>query len=168
MRRLILASLILSAAAVSGGCALPPELGRIELPGTRPIPQTTPQRQIVINTAVAQLGTRYKYDGNDKLGFDDGGLAQYCYARAGIEIPLQPQDQFYTGQPVSFAQARSADLLFYRIRQGHEDRLHVGIYLGNGEIIHVSSERDKVVLDAVDTSWWLDRFVGGVDILRDD
>lgn len=132
----------------------------------RTVPDTD-ARAAVVNYAVAQLASPYKYGGDGRTGFDDSGLVAFCYRQAGYELPLDRESQLRTGQPIRFANARPGDLLFYRISEsvGEEPTLHVGIFTGDGKMVHAWRQRDKVVSDTVDSPFWFERLVAVIKIL---
>ena len=75
------------------------------------------------------LGVRYVYGGSTpSSGFDCSGLTAYVYRQIGINLPHQSGAQAAYGRRVSSAQAQPGDLVWH---PGH-----VGIYIGNGQMIH--------------------------------
>lgn len=143
---------------IAGGCA-----SHLIQPG-----ETTGARANVVSIAGAQVGEPYKYGGADKYGFDADGLVYYSYLQANFAIPRDAEGQLRTGQPVVFFEARPADLLFYRIKPkqaGSEDGLHVGVYVGDGQMVHAPLGRDEVVLETINNPYWMQRLVGAVKIL---
>lgn len=129
---------------------------------------STPARAAVVSAAGAQVGVPYMYGGVSRRGFDASGLAFFSYKTAGFRIPRDIEGQLRVGRMVTFAQAEPADLLFYRLspkQTGTDDGLHVGVYVGNGEMVHAPLDRDEVVLETVDNPYWLQRFITAVKLL---
>ena len=129
------------------------------------IPETTDARSKVVSYAVAQISTAYRFEGEDRTGFDDSGLVAFCYREAGYRLPREHEGQIKTGQPIRFAQAQPGDILFYRYDDGSNDKLHSGIYLGNGQMVHASLKRDEVVNEVIDNPFWFQRLVAVIKIL---
>lgn len=77
------------------------------------------------------LGVPYLWGGTTPKGFDCSGLAQYVYNEAGIKLPRTSEEMWTVGQQVSEAQAQPGDLVFF---EGNPPG-HVGIYIGNGQMI---------------------------------
>ena len=131
-------------------------------------PETTPARAEVISLAGAQVGSPYKFEGADRHGFDAAGLVYFSFNRAGFEVPRTAEGQLRAAHAISFYDARPADLLFSRLstgQSGAERGLHVGIYMGHGEMVHAPLSRDEVVLERVDTPYWLQRLVTAARLL---
>lgn len=114
----------------------------------------------VANVAERQIGVR-RAEGSaattPERGFDCSGLTLYCYRHgAGIEIGRTTQDQRHRGRIVGRDGLRRGDLVFF-----YPGWSHVGIYAGNGQVIHSSSSAKKVVKATI----WKD-FVGGVKVIE--
>lgn len=98
---------------------------------------TSGSRAAVVAYAQRFLGVPYVWGGTTPAGFDCSGLVQYVYRNSvGIKLPRVSQAQRNVGTRVSRAQALPGDMVNYN----H----HVGIYLGNGYMIHAPKPRDKV------------------------
>lgn len=106
--------------------------------------QTNPQGDNeIINTAKSFLGTPYLWGGTSPSGFDCSGFTQYVLAQNGKSIPRTSQEQFASGQAVDKSQLQAGDLVFYDWTGGTE-ATHVGIYEGNGKMIHAPHKGDVV------------------------
>ena len=106
--------------------------------------QTNPQGDNeIINTAKSFLGTPYLWGGTTPSGFDCSGFVQYVLAQNGKSIPRTSQEQFASGQAVDKSQLQAGDLVFYDWSGGTE-ATHVGIYEGNGKMIHAPHSGDVV------------------------
>lgn len=77
------------------------------------------------------LGRPYVWGASGPSGFDCSGLMQWAYAQAGVSLPRTSQAQRYAGRMVPLSQARPGDLVAYRA-----DASHIGMYVGNGQVIH--------------------------------
>ncbi|MEU8571460.1 NlpC/P60 family protein [Streptomyces pathocidini] len=77
-------------------------------------------------------------------GFDCSGLMQWAYAQAGVAIPRTSQGQRYAGRVVPVSAARPGDLITYR-----GDASHVGMYVGNGQVVHAPYPGARVRYDPV-------------------
>lgn len=129
------------------------------------LPPTTDARAAVVGQAVAQISAPYRYGGAQRTGFDDSGLVYFAFQEAGYEIPRAHEGQLRAGQPIRFAEARPGDLLFYHYDDGSDYKLHTGVYLGNGQMVHASLKRDEVVNEIVDNPFWFQRLVAVIKIL---
>ena len=106
--------------------------------------QTNPQGEsAVVDSARKYLGTPYVWGGTSPSGFDCSGFVQYVLAQNGKSIPRTSQEQFASGQAVDKSQLQAGDLVFYDWSGGTE-ATHVGIYEGNGKMIHAPHSGDVV------------------------
>jgi cell wall-associated NlpC family hydrolase len=121
-------------------------------------------RQQIIEAALGQLGRPYVYGGRDPSGFDCSGLVQYAYSEAGVVAPRDTRSQREAGQRVDFDEAQPGDLLFYRFE--NSGGLHVGLYLGDGRMIHAPASGRQVSLVEVDAPVWKRRFLDTIRLLR--
>lgn len=104
-------------------------------------------RQGVVNYAMQFLGGRYAYGQNDPhTGVDCSGFTRYILANyAGIYLNRTAASQSAQGSPVSIDKARPGDLLFYGGGGGIN---HVALYIGNGQVIHASNERNGIIVSS--------------------
>ncbi|GAA4554565.1 C40 family peptidase [Amycolatopsis samaneae] len=136
----------------------------------------------VIDAAMAQRGVPYAWGGStangrsqgirdggvadahgdyNKIGFDCSGLALYAYAQVGITLPRTADAQFATGTRIpkeaGLAALKPADLVFYSPGGIH----HVGIYLGNGQMINAYESGTVIRVDTVN----MGEYAGAVRLL---
>ncbi|GAP53409.1 C40 family peptidase [Streptomyces azureus] len=81
--------------------------------------------------ARAQIGKPYVWGAVGPGSYDCSGLTQAAWKAAGVTLPRTTYDQVNAGTTVSLADARPGDLVFF-----YDDITHVGIYIGNGMMIH--------------------------------
>ncbi|MEI4273672.1 C40 family peptidase [Klenkia sp. LSe6-5] len=98
-----------------------------------------------IQTALAQVGKPYVVGADGPDGFDCSGLTQFAYAAAGISLPHSSRAQSGLGAPVSRADLQPGDLVFY-----YSPVSHVGLYIGNGQMVHASVSGRPVAVTSVD------------------
>ncbi|MEI5100111.1 NlpC/P60 family protein [Streptomyces sp. PmtG] len=97
-----------------------------------------------IAAARSAVGKPYVWGANGPTGFDCSGLTQWSYAQAGVGLPRTSQAQRYAGQQVPLSQAKPGDLVTYR-----DDASHVGMYVGNGQVVHAPYPGAAVRYDPV-------------------
>ncbi|MFG3030966.1 NlpC/P60 family protein [Streptomyces sp. NPDC048253] len=81
--------------------------------------------------ARAQIGKPYVWGATGPDSYDCSGLTQAVWKAAGVTLPRTTYDQVDAGTTVSLADARPGDLIFF-----YDDVSHVGVYIGNGMMIH--------------------------------
>ncbi len=104
--------------------------------------------QVAVDTALAQLGDPYVWAGSGPDVFDCSGLTQYAYAAAGIELPHSSSMQSGIGAYVPRDQLQPGDLVFFYSPVGH-----VGMYIGDGQMVHAPQAGETVEIIPVDSVW---------------
>ncbi|MFE0103773.1 NlpC/P60 family protein [Streptomyces sp. NPDC059009] len=97
-----------------------------------------------IAAARQAVGRPYVWGANGPSGFDCSGLTQWSYAQAGVGLPRTSQEQRYAGRQVSLSEAEPGDLVAYR-----DDASHIGMYVGNGQVVHAPYPGAPVRYDPV-------------------
>ena len=131
--------------------------------------------QAVVAAATAQLGVPYSWGGGDAAGpslgigsgakttgFDCSGLVLYAVAQAsggGIELPHSSELQATMGTAVSAADIQPGDVIAFALGADHSDFDHIGIYIGNNEMIDAPDTGAVVRVDTLD-SYWQERAFG--------
>ena len=132
----------------AGAMTTASSLGGVGVLGAAPVGQAVTGSQVVADAA-QYIGVPYQWGGTSPTtGFDCSGLVQHVYADLGIALPRTSQEQATVGSPVaSLADARPGDLLFFEPGPGGPG--HVGIYIGNGQIIDAPHTGTSVQIQAV-------------------
>lgn len=94
-------------------------------------------RHSLLALAKEQLRSRYVYGGSRPGAFDCSGLTSYLYAQHGISLYRSATAQLQNGIVVAKEGLQVGDLIFFREGRGLVS--HVGIYVGNNQMIHASS-----------------------------
>ncbi|MEU8533159.1 C40 family peptidase [Streptomyces parvulus] len=81
--------------------------------------------------ARAQIGKPYVWGATGPGSYDCSGLTQAAWKAAGVSLPRVTYDQVNAGTTVPVSQAQPGDLVFF-----YDDLSHVGLYIGNGMMIH--------------------------------
>ncbi|MGM0858215.1 MAG: C40 family peptidase [Pseudomonadota bacterium] len=113
------------------------------------------ERALILSHAQQSLGTPYRLGGNTPDGLDCSGLVEMVYQAAGISVPRTADQQFR--QLPSVDAPRPGDVLFFGARQ---KATHVGIYRGQGQMIHAPGSGREVVSVPLDVDYWQQRFLG--------
>ena len=97
----------------------------------------------IVDYAYKFLGTPYVWGGTSPSGFDCSGFTQYVFKNAaGVSLPRTTYDQINEGTPVAYSDLQPGDLVFPHTG-------HVGIYVGNGQMIHAPSTGDVIKVSSV-------------------
>ena len=92
-----------------------------------------------VSIAMQYLGVPYVWGGASPGGFDCSGLTSYVYAQLGIGLSHYTGSQWNEGTRVPADQLMPGDLVFF-----HSDLHHMGMYIGNGQMIHAPQTGDVV------------------------
>ncbi|WP_448641521.1 C40 family peptidase [Geodermatophilus sp. URMC 63] len=106
-----------------------------------------PAAAVAVQTALAQLGDPYVWGSSGPDGFDCSGLTQYAYAAAGISLPHSSGAQAELGTPVARADLEPGDVVYF-----YSPVSHVGIYVGDGKMVHARTFGSPVAVTSVDQS----------------
>lgn len=107
-----------------------------------PFATMTTNQTKVVNKAIEQLGKPYAWGASGPNSFDCGRLVKYVYKQAvNMELSMGTTTQEKYGTEVSLNSLLPGDLLFYGDRG---NTYHVGIYIGNGQMIHAPKPGETV------------------------
>jgi cell wall-associated NlpC family hydrolase len=113
-----------------------------------PAAAPTQAAQIAVNTALAQVGKPYAWGGAGPYSYDCSGLVMAAYAAAGIYLPHSSRMQSTIGTPVAYNALQPGDLVFFYSPVGH-----VGMYIGNGQMVHASTYGQPVKVIPLAYMW---------------
>lgn len=137
-----------SPAAVAGspGRNRPTVPAAATAPAVEPIaiPPTSPAAGIAVAEALRQLGKPYVFATNGPDTFDCSGLTQWAWAHAGVAMPHYTVSQFNAFPHVPLDQLQPGDLVFFNIDLGH-----MGMYIGNGNIVQAPRTGDVVKISSL-------------------
>ncbi len=111
----------------------------------------------VVAKAMEYIGTPYVYGGSSPYGFDCSGFAMYVYQKMGVSLNRTAAGQMLNGYRVSLQELQQGDLVFFGSR-GNID--HVGIYVGNGNMVHAPYTGRSVCVESIYGSYYGPRLVG--------
>jgi len=120
-------------------------------------PAASSKGQAIVNQAKKYLGVRYVYGGTSPKGFDCSGLVQYVCKSVGISVNRTAASQFSNGKAVNKKDLQPGDLLFFS-KGGRIS--HVGIYVGNGQMIHAPQTGDVVKYSSINSAYRVKGYVG--------
>ena len=124
--------------AIAGPTLRAPSVGSLP-------PAPGPEAAVAVQTALAQVGDPYVWGSSGPDGFDCSGLTSYAYAAAGIALPHSSRAQSGMGVEVARADLQPGDLVFF-----YSPISHVGLYIGNGMMVHARTFGQPVAVTTVD------------------
>ena len=102
----------------------------------------------IVSIAESMLGVKYKFGGASSSGIDCSGLCVYCYAQVGVSLPHgATQIWKKSGVSVPRSEIKAGDIVCYDYGSYCG---HVAIYVGNGQVIHASATKGKVIYGKLD------------------
>lgn len=123
--------------------------------------------QLLISSAKDLLGTPYVWGGTSLQdgGFDCSGFTKSVYKKVGYDLNRVSTDQAKQGVPVDKSDLQPGDLVFYSLSDTGLIS-HVGLYLGDGKMIHSPKTGDSVKITDITTGFWQSRFVTARRIIQ--
>ncbi len=101
---------------------------------------------VAVQVALDQLGDAYSWGAAGPSRFDCSGLTMYAWGKAGVSLSHSSASQFGEGRRVSRANLMPGDLVFFGTSSIH----HVGMYIGNGKMVHAPNPSKPVQVNDVD------------------
>lgn len=142
----------LTAVATTDPTATIPATPTTSVPAlTSPLPAGHPEAAQI---ALQYIGVPYLWGGESPNGFDCSGLVSYVFAELGVDLPHSAADQYGYGVDVPRNQLQPGDLVFF------DSLNHVGIYIGNNEIVNAPDTGSFVRIDSLSEPWYANHYVG--------
>jgi cell wall-associated NlpC family hydrolase len=106
--------------------------------------------------ALTLQGTRYRYGGATRDGFDCSGLVFYAHRQLGLEVPRTSSDQAEEAEEIKPRKLRRGDLVFFKIDSRKVN--HVGIYIGKHRFVHAPGAGKPVTVNSLDDEFYAETF----------
>ncbi|WP_327583921.1 C40 family peptidase [Nonomuraea sp. NBC_00507] len=131
--------------------------GNPESPGIQYTGPASGNARSALEFAFAQVGKPYRFGGTGPGSFDCSGLVQTAWRTAGVSLPRTTYDQWSwgAGRRVSLDTIEPGDLLFSK------GLGHMGMYAGDGKMVHAPQTGDVVKVVDLD-DYWRTRLLGAV------
>lgn len=123
-------------------------------------------RTNVENFSKTCKGTRYKYAGKDKNGFDCSGFTSYVFKKYNVNLSSSSSAQAQQGRKIAVSQSKKGDLLFF----GSAGKVsHVALVLSNTAegitVIHSTSSKGVIVQNVSQSSYWKPKILFARDVI---
>lgn len=119
-----------------------------------------PSQQQIVNEAKRFLNLPYLWAGTSALGFDCSGIIYAVYKNHGILIPRDSFYQATKGKVVSKSNLQPGDLVFFAGNSGKGKVYHVGLYVGDGKMIHAPNASSKVKIESINAGAYKRNYSG--------
>lgn len=115
--------------------------------------------QLIMDEALKYHGYPYVFGGsNPQTSFDCSGIVQWCFGKAGINLPRTAQMQYNVTQHLSLSEAKAGDLVFFHSTYATSDYVtHIGIYVGNNRMYHAG---DPIGYADLNEAYWQAHLIG--------
>ena len=110
-----------------------------------------PSVAAAIKAATAKLGSPYVWGADGPDTFDCSGLMVWAWEKAGVSLPRTSQQQAKYGTAVPLSKIRAGDLVTSDWGSGPSS--HVGLYIGNGKLIHAPRPGRNVTVANLDATY---------------
>lgn len=97
-----------------------------------------------LSAAQSKIGSPYVWGATGPNSFDCSGLTSWAYAQAGVSIPRTSQSQASAGTRLTMSQLKPGDLVLF-----YSDLHHVGLYAGNGQVLHAPRSGETVRYESI-------------------
>ncbi|GAA3963825.1 C40 family peptidase [Gordonia caeni] len=109
------------------------------------VPKGTSPAMVAVHAALTRIGDPYVWGATGPDKFDCSGLMVWAYKQAGKTLPRTSEAQMGGGTPVDRKDLKPGDLIIY-----YPDAHHVGLYVGDGYVIHASTFGVPVAVVPID------------------
>jgi len=120
-----------------------------------------PSGEDLVETGMQFLGLPYLWAGASGFGFDCSGFTYTIFKSHGITIPRDSSVQATHGTPVEKENLQKGDLLFFAYEEGKGNVHHVGMYIGDGKMIHSPNSSSTVeIIDVFESDYYASEYAG--------
>ncbi len=128
---------------------------------------STSKADQIVSTGKRYLHRPYNFGApaGSTRSFDCSSFTQYVYGKNGIDLPRTSKAQSNVGTYVKKSNLRKGDLVFFSTPSSRGRIAHVGIYAGNGKILHTYG-KPGVTYSDLNSSWWSSHYITARRVIR--
>lgn len=121
----------------------------------------------IIATGSNYIGTPYQYGApaGQTKSFDCSSFIQYIFGQHSIMLPRTSKDQYNQGVWVSRSNLQKGDLVFFSTN-GTGTVNHLGVYVGDGKMLHASSSKGVMISTFAGNPYWEPRYMGAKRVIK--
>jgi cell wall-associated NlpC family hydrolase len=142
----------------AGKAAVEPQAAQLGEVAGPEAPATAARIEEIGKTAAQFIGTPYRFGGEGPAGIDCSSFVQQVFREHQIDLPRTAREQSQVGSEVAQGDLRKGDLVFFQTYASYPS--HVGIYLGDGKMIHASSGKGEVAISDINSGYYRSRYLG--------
>lgn len=129
------------------------------------ITSRTSKINAIISNAHKALGKPYKRGATGPNAYDCSGLTYSLYLNhAGVKLNRSSKEQVKNGMGVEKSELVPGDIVLFRT--SGKSIGHAGLYIGDGNMIHASSGKNRVMVTPIDQDWYKKRYVTARRIIK--
>lgn len=113
-------------------------------PAATPVATPALRGSSALTHALRKLGSPYVWGATGPNSFDCSGLVKWAYQQVGVSLPRTSRAMSGVGTPVPRSRLQPGDLVFF-----YQPVSHVGIYVGNGKVVHASTSGQPVKVSSL-------------------
>lgn len=132
-------------------------IATLEAPSAHAATATSTKGQQIVDFGKKYIGTPYDFGANTSTTrrFDCSSFTKYIFDKYGVNLPRTSEDQARKGKYVSKSNIKVGDLLFFSSgsRANGRNVTHVGVYAGNGKILHTYGSPGVTISNLNSGTW---------------
>lgn len=119
-----------------------------------------PSAKTIVDEAKRYLGLPYLWAGTSSYGYDCSGILYAVFRNHGI---IMPRDSFYQatkGKTVAKKNLQAGDVVYFAYNSGSGKVYHIGLYIGNGQMLHAPNASSKIRIEPLNQGVYLKNYAG--------
>lgn len=119
-----------------------------------------PSAKTIIDEAKRYLGLPYLWAGTSSYGYDCSGILYAVFRNHGIMMPRDSFFQATKGKAVAKKNLQAGDVVYFAYNSGRGKVYHIGLYIGNGQMLHAPNASSKIRIEPLNQGVYLKNYAG--------